>query len=105
MKSVPVVGVLAIQGGVREHLLSLEKAGAKSVTVKTLRQLGEVDALVIPGGESTTIDKLARKFGLLEYMREARAAGMPMYGSCAGMIMLADHILGAITDQESVGGP
>jgi pyridoxal 5'-phosphate synthase pdxT subunit len=104
VKSVPVVGVLAIQGGVREHLLSLEKAGAKSVTVKTLRQLGEVDALVIPGGESTTIDKLARKFGLLEYMREARAAGMPMYGSCAGMIMLADHILGAITDQESVGG-
>jgi 5'-phosphate synthase pdxT subunit len=104
MRSVPVIGVLAIQGGVREHLQALELSGARSMPVKTPEQLSEVNALVIPGGESSTMDKLARKFELMEPLRSARAAGMPMFGSCAGMIMLAKRIVGAIDGQESVGG-
>jgi len=104
MRSVPVIGVLAIQGGVREHLDALSLCGVHSQAVKTREQLSEVDALVIPGGESSTMDKLARTFELMEPLRAARADGMPMFGSCAGMIMLADHIAGAITGQESVGG-
>ncbi len=104
MQPVPVIGVLALQGGVHEHLVALERSGAASRAVKTQEQLSEVDGLVIPGGESTTMDKLARKFELLEPLREARAGGMPMFGSCAGMIMLADRIVGAIEGQESIGG-
>jgi len=104
MRSVPVIGVLAIQGGVREHLDALSLCGVHSQAVKTREQLSEVDALVIPGGESSTMDKLARTFELMEPLRAARADGMPMFGSCAGMIMLADHIAGAITGQESIGG-
>ena len=104
MQSVPTIGVLAIQGGVREHLLALDLSGARATLVKTLEQLNGVDALVIPGGESSTMDKLARTFELMEPLREARASGMPMFGSCAGMIMLADRIVGAIEGQESVGG-
>jgi 5'-phosphate synthase pdxT subunit len=104
MQSVPTIGVLAIQGGVREHLLALDSSGARATLVKTLEQLNEVDALVIPGGESSTMDKLARTFELMEPLREARASGMPMFGSCAGMIMLADRIVGAIAGQESIGG-
>lgn len=104
MQSVPTIGVLAIQGGVREHLLALDLSGARATLVKTLEQLNEVDALVIPGGESSTMDKLARTFELMEPLREARAKGMPMFGSCAGMIMLADRIAGAIEGQESIGG-
>jgi pyridoxal 5'-phosphate synthase pdxT subunit len=104
MQSVPRIGVLAIQGGVREHLLALELSGARATLVKTLEQLNGVDALVIPGGESSTMDKLARTFKLMEPLREARASGMPMFGSCAGMIMLADRIVGAIAGQESIGG-
>lgn len=104
MQSVPTIGVLAIQGGVREHLLALDLSGAKGTLVKTLEQLNGVDALIIPGGESSTMDKLARTFELMEPLREARASGMPMFGSCAGMIMLADRIIGAIDGQESVGG-
>ncbi len=104
MRSVPVIGVLALQGGVHEHLVALERSGAQSRPVKTLEQLSSVDALVIPGGESSTMDKLARKFELLEPLRDARVGGMPMFGSCAGMIMLADRIVGAIEGQESIGG-
>jgi 5'-phosphate synthase pdxT subunit len=104
MQSVPTIGVLAIQGGVREHLLALDLSGARATLVKTLEQLNDVDALVIPGGESSTMDKLARTFELMEPLREARAKGMPMFGSCAGMIMLADRIVGAIEGQESIGG-
>jgi 5'-phosphate synthase pdxT subunit len=104
MRSLPKIGVLAIQGGVREHLRALTLAGAQSFPVKTREQLGAVDALVIPGGESSTMDKLARKFELMEPLRSARAGGMPMFGSCAGMIMLADRIVGAIQGQESIGG-
>jgi 5'-phosphate synthase pdxT subunit len=104
MQSVPTIGVLAIQGGVREHLHALELSGARGTLVKTRMQLDEVAALIIPGGESSTMDKLARTFGLMEPLREARAGGLPMFGSCAGMIMLADRISGAIADQESIGG-
>lgn len=104
MKSVPTIGVLAIQGGVREHLRALELSGARGIPVKTREQLDAVDALVIPGGESSTMDKLARTFELMEPLRSARSGGMPMFGSCAGMIMLADQIVGAIVGQESIGG-
>jgi len=104
MQSVPVIGVLAIQGGVREHLDAFALCGVRSRTVKTREQLSEVDALVIPGGESSTMDKLARTFEFMEPLRAARAGGMPMFGSCAGMIMLADRIAGSIEGQESIGG-
>jgi 5'-phosphate synthase pdxT subunit len=104
MQSVPTIGVLAIQGGVREHLLALDLSGARGTLVKTREELNGVDALIIPGGESSTMDKLARTFELMEPLREARASGMPMFGSCAGMIMLADRIVGAIDGQESIGG-
>ncbi|MDE1046993.1 MAG: pyridoxal 5'-phosphate synthase glutaminase subunit PdxT [Candidatus Nanopelagicales bacterium] len=104
MPSVPVVGVLALQGGVREHFDALGKSGAEPRSVKTLAQLGAVDALVIPGGESSAIEKLARKSEMLEPLRVASAGGMPIFGSCAGMILLADRVVGAIEGQESIGG-
>lgn len=100
----PRVGVLALQGDVREHVDSLRSCGADAVPVGSARQLTTVDALVIPGGESTTMSKLAVRDGLLEPLREARASGMPMYGSCAGMIMLADRIHDGRPDQETIGG-
>ena len=102
--SSPSIGVLSIQGDVREHLRALEQAGAHAVSVGSLERLASVDALVIPGGESTTMSKLAIADGLMEPLREARRAGMPMYGSCAGMIMLADRVEDARPDQEVVGG-
>ena len=102
--SAPLIGVLALQGDVREHVRSLECAGARSSAVRTLDQLAEVDGLVIPGGESTTMSKLAILDGFLEPLRAARASGMPMYGSCAGMIMLADTVTDARPDQETIGG-
>jgi 5'-phosphate synthase pdxT subunit len=89
---VPTVGVLALQGDVREHLAAIEVAGCRAVTVRRESELAAVDGLVIPGGESTTIVKLARIFGLFEPLRELIAAGLPTYGSCAGMILLADRI-------------
>lgn len=100
----PTIGVLSLQGDVREHLVALADAGAAAVPVGTADQLEAIDALVIPGGESTTMSMLAVRDGLLEPLREARAQGMPMYGSCAGMIMLADEVLDARPDQETVGG-
>ena len=100
----PRVGVLSIQGDVREHLRALAEAGATAVTVGSTVELAAVDGLVIPGGESTTISSLARINGLLDPLRAARAAGMPMYGSCAGMIMLADRVEDARPDQEFVAG-
>jgi pyridoxal 5'-phosphate synthase pdxT subunit len=100
----PVVGVLALQGDVREHVAALARAGAEPRTVRRPRELAEVDGLVIPGGESTTISKLAVAFDLLEPLRERVAGGMPAYGSCAGMIMLADKILDGREDQETIGG-
>ena len=100
----PTIGVLSLQGDVREHLRALVDAGAHAVPVGTADQLEAIDALVIPGGESTTMSMLAVRDGLLEPLRAARAQGMPMYGSCAGMIMLADEVLDARPDQETVGG-
>ena len=100
----PLVGVLALQGDVREHLAALREQGAEAVTVRRPEELAAVDGLVLPGGESTTMAKLARRFELLEPLRSAVRAGLPVYGSCAGMILLADRILDAPADQETVGG-
>lgn len=88
------VGVLALQGDVREHLRALETAGATGVSVKSPEQLAGVDALVLPGGESTTIGKLLHRFELLEPLRERATGGMPLYGTCAGLILMANHIDG-----------
>jgi pyridoxal 5'-phosphate synthase pdxT subunit len=88
----PTIGVLALQGDVREHIRALEAAGADSVVVRRPAELDEVDGLVMPGGESTTIVKLARIFDLLEPLRARIADGLPVYGSCAGMILLADRV-------------
>ena len=100
----PVVGVLALQGDVREHLEMLRGVGAGARSVRTTAELAEVDALVIPGGESTTMYKLANIFELSEPLRERIAAGMPVLGTCAGMIMLADSIKGGIDGQQTLGG-
>jgi 5'-phosphate synthase pdxT subunit len=100
----PRVGVLALQGDVREHIHALRACGADAVTVGSAEELRAVDGLVVPGGESTTMSKLALRDGLMEPLRESRAAGMPMYGSCAGMIMLADRIHDGRLDQETIGG-
>ena len=91
----PRVGVLALQGDTREHLAALREAGAQAITVRRRAELDSVDALVLPGGESTTISMLLREFGLLEPLRVRLADGMPAYGSCAGMILLASEILDA----------
>ena len=91
----PKVGVLALQGDTREHLAALAEAGAQTCTVRRRSELDSVDALVIPGGESTTMSLLLREFDLLEPLRDRIAAGMPAYGSCAGMILLASEILDA----------
>jgi 5'-phosphate synthase pdxT subunit len=100
----PTIGVLALQGDVREHVAALEAAGAHAVPVRRSTELDAVDALVLPGGESTTIDKLLRAFDLDGPVRERLAAGMPAYGSCAGMILLADRIVGGIDGQRTLGG-
>jgi 5'-phosphate synthase pdxT subunit len=100
----PVVGVLALQGDVREHLAALAAAGAAARTVRRPEELAEVEGLVIPGGESTTMSKLAALFGMLEPLRGRIAAGMPVYGTCAGMILLADKILDPRSGQETLGG-
>jgi pyridoxal 5'-phosphate synthase pdxT subunit len=93
--SAPHVGVLALQGDTREHLAALREAGAEASTVRRLRELEAVDALVIPGGESTAMSHLLRELELLEPLRSRLAEGMPAYGSCAGMILLASEILDA----------
>lgn len=100
----PTIGVLALQGDVHEHLRSLVEAGADARPVGSETELAAVQGLVIPGGESTTMSMLAVRDGLLDPLRAARAQGMPMYGSCAGMIMLADEVLDARPDQETIGG-
>ncbi|MEV7970914.1 pyridoxal 5'-phosphate synthase glutaminase subunit PdxT [Sphaerisporangium sp. NPDC088356] len=104
MTSAPTIGVLALQGDVREHVRSLEAAGARAVAVRRPGELDAVNALVVPGGESTTIWKLAEAFELLEPLRMRVKSGMPTYGSCAGMIMLADRIEGGIEGQQTLGG-
>lgn len=100
----PVIGVLALQGDVREHLRALAAAGAAAGPVRRPEELAGVDGLVIPGGESTTISKLAVLFGVMEPLRARVRSGMPVYGTCAGMIMLADKILDPRSGQETVGG-
>jgi len=99
-----IVGVLALQGDFREHILALESIGAKTMLVKKPEELEDVRALVIPGGESTTISKLARAFGLFEPIVDRIAAGMPVYGSCAGMILLSDRVEDAAPGQKTFGG-
>jgi pyridoxal 5'-phosphate synthase pdxT subunit len=98
------IGVLALQGDVREHLQALVASGAQSRPVRRPEELDSVDGLVIPGGESTTMSNLAISFGLLDPVRKRIADGMPVYGSCAGMIMLAGTVLDGRPDQESFGG-
>ena len=98
------IGVLAFQGDVREHLDAVEAAGAKAVEVRTEAQLAAVDGLILPGGESTTISKLARIFGLFDPLKDAVAGGLPTFGTCAGLILLADRILDGIDGQETFGG-
>jgi pyridoxal 5'-phosphate synthase pdxT subunit len=100
----PVIGVLALQGDVREHLAALGAVGARTVTVRTADELAHVDALVIPGGESTTMWRLATRLGLLSLLRARVAAGMPAFGSCAGMILLAARLRDGVPGQETVGG-
>jgi 5'-phosphate synthase pdxT subunit len=100
----PVIGVLAYQGDVREHLRALAEIGADAVEVRTLADLDRVDGLVVPGGESTVIGKLAARFGLLEPLRERARAGLPVFGTCAGMILLADRITDGIEGQQTFGG-
>ena len=102
--STPVIGVLALQGDVREHVRILEGLGARAVPVRREAELAAVDGLVLPGGESTTIIKLAVAFDLLEPLRGAVKAGLPVYGSCAGMILLADRIADGIEGQQTIGG-
>jgi 5'-phosphate synthase pdxT subunit len=98
MAAAPRVGVLAYQGDVREHLAALEAAGAEAVEVRSLSDLDSVDGLVIPGGESTVIGKLAARYGLLEPLRERARAGLPVFGTCAGMIFLAREVEGPPQD-------
>lgn len=100
----PVVGVLALQGDVREHRRVLEAEGADTVAVRRPTELDQVDGLVIPGGESTTMDRLLRAFELMEPVRERVKRGMPAYGSCAGMIMLANRLEDAMDGQQTIGG-
>lgn len=100
----PRIGVLAVQGDVREHMAALARCEVPARPVRRPAELDEVDALVIPGGESTTISKLVDEFGLLEPIRKRVAAGMPAYGSCAGMIMLATEVLDGRPDQRGFDG-
>ncbi|UNX53282.1 pyridoxal 5'-phosphate synthase glutaminase subunit PdxT [Georgenia sp. TF02-10] len=100
----PRVGVLALQGDVREHLAALTAAGAQAVPVRRPAELAAVDGLVLPGGESTTIEKLLRAFDLFAPLRERITGGLPVFGSCAGMILLADRVRDATADQQTLGG-
>ena len=98
------VGVLALQGDFREHIAVLRGLGADAVPVRRPEELSAIAGLVIPGGESSVMDKLARMFGLAEPLKAAIASGLPVYGTCAGLIMIADTVLDAIDGQESLGG-
>ncbi len=100
----PVIGVLALQGDVPEHLRALEAAGAKPVPVRRPEELERVDGLVIPGGESTTLWRLSVAFDVLEPLRKLLASGLPAFGSCAGMIMLADRLADGVPGQQTYGG-
>ena len=98
------IGVFALQGDVREHLHALADLGVEAITVRRPSELERCDGLIIPGGESTTMFKLARTFDLFEPIQKRIAGGMPTFGTCAGMIMLADRIVDGTADQETLGG-
>jgi pyridoxal 5'-phosphate synthase pdxT subunit len=99
-----VIGVLALQGDVREHVAALEHAGARARPVRRLAEIEAVDGLVIPGGESTTLWRLTMAFDLLEPLRKLIASGLPAFGSCAGMIMLAERLEDGVEGQQTFGG-
>jgi 5'-phosphate synthase pdxT subunit len=98
------VGVLALQGDVREHINCLTNCGVEAVAVRRAAEIQSIDALVLPGGESTTISQLSEVFGVFQLIKDRIASGMPVYGSCAGMILLAEEILDAKVGQKSFGG-
>ena len=100
----PVIGVLALQGDVPEHLRALEAAGGRPAPVRRPEELGQIDGLVIPGGESTTLWRLSLAFDMLEPLRKLIASGLPAFGSCAGMIMLADRLADGVEGQQTCGG-
>lgn len=100
----PTVGVLALQGDFREHARVLAELGARVVLVRRPEDVEGIDGLVIPGGESTVMDKLSRAFGVAEPLKRRIAGGLPVYGTCAGLIMIADTLLDTITGQENLGG-
>ena len=97
-----MIGVLALQGAFREHMLALRRLGYEAALVRDPDELEGVDALVLPGGESTTMDKLMRKFGLQGALRQRVLSGMPVLATCAGLILLADEVLDGLPDQESL---
>jgi 5'-phosphate synthase pdxT subunit len=98
------IGILALQGDVREHVEALEECGVSAILVRRASEIEKVDALVIPGGESTTIAHLAHTFEVFDLIKSRIQSGMPVYGSCAGMILLADRVLDATADQTTFGG-
>ncbi len=100
----PVVGVLALQGDVPEHLRALEGHGVQATAVRRPAELAACDAVVLPGGESTTMVRLARTFGLLEPLRARIGEGLPVLGTCAGMVLLADRVVDGAPGQETLGG-
>jgi pyridoxal 5'-phosphate synthase pdxT subunit len=100
----PVVGVLALQGDVREHQRAINECGLRSILVRRPAELAEVDALILPGGESTTISRLLVAFDLMEPLRARLAKGMPAYGACAGLILLSREILDGTADQLTLAG-
>lgn len=104
MTARPRVGVLALQGDVREHVRVLTDLGADAVPVRRPSEIGRIDGLVLPGGESSVIDKLSRAFGMQQPIRDAIAEGLPVYGTCAGLILLADRIVDGIAGQQTFGG-
>jgi len=97
------VGVLALQGAFREHIVTLEALGASAVAVRLPEQLGDVSGLIIPGGESTAIGKLMRTYGFYDAIRQQHGAGMAVWGTCAGAILMAKEVLDALPDQEALG--
>jgi pyridoxal 5'-phosphate synthase pdxT subunit len=104
LQAPPLIGVLALQGDVREHVRAVGAAGARATTVRRPDELESVDGLIIPGGESTTLWRLATSFDMMEPLRKMLSAGLPAFGSCAGMIMLADRLVDGVPGQQTFGG-
>jgi len=100
--STPRIGVLALQGAFREHVLALRRLGVDAVPLRSAEELDDLDGVVLPGGESTTMDKLLRKFGLQQPLRREIEEGMPVLATCAGLILLADTVIDGLPDQESL---